>query len=124
LANCSNFPFPKNQNKKKKDFAGDSGVKYLPANTGDMGLISGKIPHAVKAARAAELLSLCSRVQEPQLLSPHALQPLLPETREKLKQQQRLSAAPRPRQKSGQSTFQVTKTGLYIYSSRKLKDFR
>ena len=112
MANCSNFPFPKNQNKKKKDFAGDSGVKYLPANTGDMGLISGKIPHAVKAARAAELLS------------PHALQPLLPETREKLKQQQRLSAAPRPRQKSGQSTFQVTKTGLYIYSSRKLKDFR
>ena len=50
-------------------------VKTLPANVGDMGSIPGvwKIPHAAgNEDRGPELLSLCSRAQEPQLLSPRA----------------------------------------------------
>ena len=50
-------------------------VKNLPANAGD----KGSIPDPERShmawsneARAPQLLSLCSRSQEPQLRSPHA----------------------------------------------------
>ena len=54
-------------------FSGDSLVKNLPANTGDMGSIPGPgrshVPHS-NYTHASQLLALCSRTQEPQLLKP------------------------------------------------------
>ena len=50
-------------------------VKNLPANAGDMGLIPDlRKSHMLRSnlACAPQLLSLCSRVQEPHLLSPQA----------------------------------------------------
>ena len=57
------------------DFPGGAVVKNLPANAGDMGSSPGPgmIPHArEKQTRASQLLSLCSRAREPQILSPCA----------------------------------------------------
>jgi hypothetical protein len=53
-----------------KATAGGSGAKNPPADAGD----TGSIPAQGRSnqARAPQLLSLCSRAQEPQLLSPHA----------------------------------------------------
>ena len=55
------------------DFPGGAVVKNLPANAGDTGSIPGPgrshMPWS-NEARAPQLLSLCSRVHEPQLLSP------------------------------------------------------
>ena len=56
-------------------FPGGTVVKNPPANAGDMGLSPGPgrshKPWS-NQARAPQLLSLCSRACEPQLLSPHA----------------------------------------------------
>ena len=56
-------------------FLGGSVVKHLPASTGDTGLIPdpGKA-HLLQGnlAHAPQLLSLCSRAQEPRLLRPSA----------------------------------------------------
>ena len=52
----------------------------LPANAGDLGLIPGlgrfHMPQATKA-HAPQILSLCSRAHEPQLLKPTHLEPVL-----------------------------------------------
>ena len=54
-------------------FPGGSVVKNLPANAGDTGLIPGPgrshVPWS-NQAQVPQLLSLCSRAQEPRLLSP------------------------------------------------------
>ena len=64
-----------NQNSKCWDFPGGAVVKNPPANAGDTGLIPGPgrshMPQS-NEARAPQLLSLCSRGDEPQLLSPCA----------------------------------------------------
>ena len=56
-------------------FPGGTVVKTLPANAGDTGLSPGPgrshMPRSNWAC-APQLLSLCSRAREPQLLSPHA----------------------------------------------------
>ena len=58
----------------------DSVVKNLPANARDTGSIPGlgrsHTPQR-NQVHVPQLLSLCSRAQEPQLLSPHALEPVL-----------------------------------------------
>ena len=64
------------KNKKEcRGFSDGSVVKNLPANAGDTGLIPdlGR-SHMLwnYSAHVPRLLSLCSRAQEPQLLSPHA----------------------------------------------------
>ena len=55
-----------------RDFPGGTVVKNLPANAGDMGSSPGPgrshMPQS-NWARASQLLSLCSRAREPQLLS-------------------------------------------------------
>ena len=71
-----------------RDFPGDAVVKNLPANAGDMGSIPGPgRPHMPwsNQARVPQLLSLCSRAREPQLMKPahcnysaHVLQLLKP----------------------------------------------
>ena len=56
------------------DFPGGAVVKNLPANTGDMGSIPGPGRyHMLRSswACAPQLLSLCSRAREPQLLEAH-----------------------------------------------------
>ena len=57
-------------------FPGDSMVKNLPANAGDMGLIPGPgrshMPWS-NQAQMPQLLSPCSRAQEPQLQSPQVI---------------------------------------------------
>ena len=57
------------------DFPGGAVVKNPPANAGDMGLSAGPgrshMPRS-NYAHAPQLLSLCSRAREPQLLSPRA----------------------------------------------------
>ena len=56
-------------------FPGGTMVKNPPANAGDMGSIPGlgrsHMPRS-NYARVPQLLSLCSRAQEPHQLSPHA----------------------------------------------------
>ena len=56
------------------DLPGGAVVKNLPANAGDTGSIPGPgrshVPWS-NEAHAPQLLSLCSRAREPQLLSPH-----------------------------------------------------
>ena len=56
-----------------RDFPGGAVVKNPPANAGDMGSSSGPgrshMPRSNQAG-APQLLSLCSRAREPQLLSP------------------------------------------------------
>ena len=50
-------------------------VENLPANAGDTGLspgLGGSYMPRSNWARAPQLLSLCSRAREPQLLSPRA----------------------------------------------------
>ena len=58
-----------------RDFPGGAVVKNSPANAGDMDSIPGPgrshMPWSNKA-RVPQLLSLCSRAHEPQLLSLHA----------------------------------------------------
>ena len=61
-------------------FPGGAVVKNRPANAGDKGSIPGPgRSHMLwsKLASAPQLLSLHSRAREPQLLSPHALGPVL-----------------------------------------------
>ena len=57
------------------DFPGGAVVKNLPANAGDKGLSPGPgrshMPQS-NEARVPQLLRLCSRAHEPQLLSPRA----------------------------------------------------
>ena len=64
-------------------FPGDSVVKNSLANAGDMGSILGLgTSHLLRStwAQVPQLLSLCSRAQEPQRLRPmHALEPALHE---------------------------------------------
>ena len=64
-----------NLNMGNRDFPGGTVVKNPPANAGDTGSIPGPgrsyMPRSNKA-RARQLLSLCSRAHEPQLLSPRA----------------------------------------------------
>ena len=59
-------------------FPGGSVVKNLPATAGDMGSIPGlersHMPQS-NQARAPQLLSLCSRARELQLLSPCTVTP-------------------------------------------------
>ena len=54
--------------------------KNLPANARDMGSIPGPgkshMPRS-SSARGPQLLSLCSRAREPQLLKPVCLEPVL-----------------------------------------------
>ena len=59
-------------------FTGGAVVKNPPANAGDTGLSPGPgRSHMLRSnlARAPQLLSLCSRAHEPQLLSPCATTP-------------------------------------------------
>ena len=62
-------------NKKTRDFPGGAVVKNPPANVGDRasspGLGRSHMPRSNKA-HVPQLLSLCSRAREPQLLSPRA----------------------------------------------------
>ena len=61
--------------KNFQDFPGGTVVKNLPDNAGDTGSIpSPRRSHMPRSnyARAPQLLSLCSRASEPQLLSPRA----------------------------------------------------
>ena len=62
-------------NKVNKGFPGDSVIKNLPANARDTGLIPdlgrSYMPWSNQAC-VPQLISLCSRAQEPQLLSPCA----------------------------------------------------
>ena len=63
-----------------RDFPGGAVVKNLPANAGDTGSIPGLgISHMPwsNEARAPQLLSLCSRAHEPQLLKLARLEPML-----------------------------------------------
>ena len=63
-----------------KDFPGGAVVKYPPANAGDTGLIPGpERSHMLRSnkAHAPQLLSLRSRPQEPKLLKPARLEPVL-----------------------------------------------
>ena len=56
-------------------FPGGAAVKNLPANAGDTGSSPGPgRSHTPRSnyAHAPQLLSLCSRAREPQLLSTHA----------------------------------------------------
>ena len=58
-----------------RDFPGGTVVKNLPANAGDAGSNPGPgRSHMLRnnKARAPQLLRLCSRAYEPQLLSPRA----------------------------------------------------
>ena len=61
--------------KIKEGFPGSVVVKNPPANAGDMGSSSGPgrshMPWS-NEVRAPQLLNLCSRAHEPQLLSPRA----------------------------------------------------
>ena len=61
------------KNKRVQDFPVGSGLKNKPANAGDTGLIPGPgrshMPQG-NSARAPQLLSLCLRAEEPQLLEP------------------------------------------------------
>ena len=60
---------------QRGDFPGGAVSKNLPANAGDTGSSPGPgrshMPWS-NEARVPQLLSLCSRAHEPQLLSPHA----------------------------------------------------
>ena len=61
-------------------FPGSSVVKNPPANAGDMGLIPdpGRSHMSLNnSAHVPQLLGLCSRPPEPQLLSPLVLEPML-----------------------------------------------
>ena len=62
------------------DFPGGAVAKNPPANAGDTGSSPGpgrsRMPQSNKA-RAPQLLSLCSRAREPQLLKPAFLEPVL-----------------------------------------------
>ena len=68
--------------KKKtiEGFPGGAVVKNLPANVGDTGSSPGPgrshMPRS-NEARVPQLLSLCSRGREPQLLNPTRLEPVL-----------------------------------------------
>ena len=66
--------------KPPKGFPGGAVVGNLPANTRDMGSSPGlggsHMPWS-NSARAPQLLSLCSRAHEPQLLKPACLEPVL-----------------------------------------------
>jgi len=59
-------------------------VKNPPANSGDVGLIPGSgrshMPQS-NSAPGPQLLNLCSSALKPQLLSPHGLEPVLPNKR-------------------------------------------
>ena len=58
-----------------RDFPGGAVVKNPPANAGDSSLSSGPGRSRMLRsnwARVPQLLSLCSRAREPQLLSPRA----------------------------------------------------
>ena len=61
-------------------FPGGTVVKNLPANAGDTGSSPGlgrsHMPRS-NWAREPQLLSLCSRAHEPQLLKPVCLEPML-----------------------------------------------
>ena len=63
-----------------RDFPGGTAVRNPPANAGDMGSSPGlgrsHMPWS-NWARAPQLLSLCSRAREPQLLKPTCLEPVL-----------------------------------------------
>ena len=62
------------------DFPGGTVVENPPVNVGDMGSIPGLGTCHVSQthyAPAPQLLSLCSRAQEPQLLKPVHLEPAL-----------------------------------------------
>ena len=58
-----------------EDFLGGTVDKNLSANAGDRGSIAGPgrfhMPQSIQAC-APQLLSLCPRASQPQLLSPHA----------------------------------------------------
>ena len=67
-------------NKEREGFPGGSVVKNLPANAEDMRLIPGLGRYHMPLNNYAcepQLLSLCSRAQEPQLLKPSCLEPRL-----------------------------------------------
>ena len=67
------FPIKRNQG---MGFPGGSVVKNLPANAGNMDLIPGRGRfHMLQSnqVHVPQLMSLCSRVQELQLLSPCAV---------------------------------------------------
>ena len=60
---------------KTREFPGGAAVKNPPANVGDTGSSPGPGRSHVPGSNEAhvpQLLSLCSRACEPQLLSPHA----------------------------------------------------
>ena len=65
---------------KLQGFPGGAVVKNPPANAGDTGSIPGPgrshMPQSNKA-HVPQLLSLCSRAREPQLLKPAHLEPVL-----------------------------------------------
>ena len=68
------------QNSRNSDFSGGPVVNNPPANAGDTGSIPGPgRSHMswVKEAHAPQLLRLCPRAWEPQLLSSRALEPVL-----------------------------------------------
>ena len=61
--------------KGARDFPDGTVIKNLPANAGDMSSIAGSgrfhMPQS-NGARELQLVSLCSRVLQPQLVSPSA----------------------------------------------------
>ena len=65
---------------QRGDFPGDAVIKNLPASAGDTRLIPGlRRSHMPwnNWAREPQLLRLCSRAHEPQLLKPTRLEPVL-----------------------------------------------
>ena len=106
----------KNPDTKKvhMDFPGGAVVKNPPANTGDMGSSPGPgrshMPWS-NEARVSQLLSLCSRAREPQLLSPCATTtaPLVPKASAPQQREATAMRSPRTTTKSSPYSPQLEK---------------
>ena len=102
---CSHLGEKKKFKKVAWDFPGSVVVKNPPANAGDMGSIPGLGgPHTWQSnlAREPQLLSLCSKAWEPQLLKRPCLRACVPE-----KPPQGEACAPQP--ESGPRWLQLEK---------------
>ena len=89
-----------------RDYPGGAVVKNPPANAGDIGSSPGLgRSHMQRSnkAHAPQLLSLCSRACEPQLLKPACLEPVLCNKRSHHKRN------PRTATKSGPCSLQLEK---------------
>ena len=82
-------------------------VKNLTASAGDMGSIPGQgRSHVLRSNQALvpQLLRLCSEAQEPQLLSPSALEPELQTGEATTMRNPRTTTSKKPRQQQRPST--------------------